>query len=187
MFFTMSEGTHSPVDIKKDEADRIDNMIDVVGKSFQGLTVACAKCHDHKFDPIPTADYYGLYGMLGSTRFSPQAVGNGKIKFNTIAAATKLKKEIKSLVAKEWAGPLEKDSIPVKLVHINSVVESAKEINVIADFREQDLQGWKADGLAFGTCTTLGEPIFSSSSKTLKALSSGFASSQQFGRGIWRA
>jgi hypothetical protein len=187
MFFTMSEGTHSPVDIKKDEADRIDNMIDVVGKSFQGLTVACAKCHDHKFDPIPTADYYGLYGMLGSTRFSPQAVGNGKIKFNTIAAATKLKKEIKSLVAKEWAGPLEKDSIPVKLVHINSVVESAKEINVIADFREQDLQGWKADGLAFGTCTTLGEPIFSSSTKTLKALSSGFASSQQFGRGIWGA
>ncbi|GAB3005315.1 PSD1 and planctomycete cytochrome C domain-containing protein [Cyclobacterium sediminis] len=187
LFLTMSEGTHSPVDIKKDEADRIDNMIDVVGKSFQGLTVACAKCHDHKFDPIPTADYYGLYGMLGSTRFSTLPVGNDKIKFNTVSKATELKQKIKSLVAKEWAGPLEKDSIPVRLVNFNSVENSAKEINVIADFRGQDLQGWKADGLAFGASTALGEPIFSSSTKTLQALSPGFASSQLFGRGIWGA
>ncbi|MDO6438969.1 PSD1 and planctomycete cytochrome C domain-containing protein [Cyclobacterium sp. 1_MG-2023] len=187
MFFTMSEGTHSPVDIKKDEADRIDNMIDVVGKSFQGLTVACAKCHDHKFDPIPTADYYGLYGMLGSTRFSPLPVGNGKIKFNTVSKAAELKRKIKSLVANEWTGPLEEDSIPVRLVNISSVPESAKDINIIADFRGLDFQGWKADGLAFGANTTLGEPIFSSSTSTLKALSPGFASSQQFGRGIWGA
>ncbi|AEL27563.1 protein of unknown function DUF1549 [Cyclobacterium marinum DSM 745] len=187
MFFTMSEGTHSPVDIKKDEADRIDNMIDVVGKSFQGLTVACAKCHDHKFDPIPTADYYGLYGMLGSTRFSPLPVGNAQIKFNTVSKATELKRKIKSLMAKEWAVPTDVDSIPVRFVNIKTVPESAKTVDVIADFRGLNLQGWKADGLAFGASTALGEPIFSSTSKTLKALSPGFASSQQFGRGIWGA
>ena len=71
VFYTMYEGTHSPVDVRKDESDRIDNMIDVTTKTFQGLTVACARCHDHKFDPILTKDYYALYGIMESSRFSP--------------------------------------------------------------------------------------------------------------------
>ncbi|MBM3726575.1 MAG: DUF1553 domain-containing protein [Acidobacteria bacterium] len=41
--------------------------LDVITKTFLGLTVGCAQCHDHKFDPIPTADYYSLYGVLAST------------------------------------------------------------------------------------------------------------------------
>ena len=44
----------------------IDDRIDVVTRGFLGLTGACARCHDHKFDPIPTADYYSLYGILAS-------------------------------------------------------------------------------------------------------------------------
>jgi hypothetical protein len=44
--------------------DIIDDRIDVVGRGMLGLTVACARCHDHKFDPIPTADYYSLYGVF---------------------------------------------------------------------------------------------------------------------------
>jgi hypothetical protein len=44
----------------------IDDRIDVIGRGFLGLTIACARCHDHKFDPIPTADYYSLAGILGS-------------------------------------------------------------------------------------------------------------------------
>jgi hypothetical protein len=47
--------------------DIIDDRIDVVTRSLMGLTVACARCHDHKFDPIPTADYYSLYGVFAST------------------------------------------------------------------------------------------------------------------------
>ena len=46
----------------------IDDRIDVVGKGFMGLTLACARCHDHKFDPIPTADYYSLHGVFASSR-----------------------------------------------------------------------------------------------------------------------
>ncbi len=48
--------------------DRIDDRIDVVTRGLQGLTVNCARCHDHKFDPIPTADYYALYGVFRSTQ-----------------------------------------------------------------------------------------------------------------------
>jgi hypothetical protein len=48
----------------------IDDTIDNLGKGILGLTIACARCHDHKFDPIPTADYYGLYGIFKSTNYA---------------------------------------------------------------------------------------------------------------------
>lgn len=47
--------------------DIIDDRIDVVTRGLQGLTVTCARCHDHKFDPLPTADYYSLYGIFASS------------------------------------------------------------------------------------------------------------------------
>lgn len=47
--------------------DIIDDRIDVVSRGLLGLTVGCARCHDHKFDPIPSADYYSLYGVFSST------------------------------------------------------------------------------------------------------------------------
>ncbi|MEZ6035684.1 MAG: PSD1 and planctomycete cytochrome C domain-containing protein [Planctomycetaceae bacterium] len=48
--------------------DIIDDRIDVVCRGTMALTVACARCHDHKYDPIPTADYYSLYGVFASCR-----------------------------------------------------------------------------------------------------------------------
>ncbi|WP_298864408.1 PSD1 and planctomycete cytochrome C domain-containing protein [uncultured Gimesia sp.] len=48
--------------------DIIDDQIDVVTRGLLGLTVACARCHDHKYDAIPTEDYYSLYATLGSSR-----------------------------------------------------------------------------------------------------------------------
>ncbi len=47
----------------------IDDTIDNVGKAMLGLSVACARCHDHKFDPIPSRDYYALYGIFESTKY----------------------------------------------------------------------------------------------------------------------
>jgi hypothetical protein len=48
--------------------EMVDDMINVTGQGLLGLTVACARCHDHKFDPIPTKDYYALAGIFGSTK-----------------------------------------------------------------------------------------------------------------------
>ncbi len=50
-----------------DQNEIIDDRIDVVSRGFLGLTVTCARCHDHKFDPIPTEDYYSLYGVFASS------------------------------------------------------------------------------------------------------------------------
>jgi cytochrome c553 len=59
--------------------DITDDRIDVVTRGFQGLTVSCARCHDHKFDPIPTQDYYSLYSIFASSKeespiISPRAI-----------------------------------------------------------------------------------------------------------------
>ena len=67
-FYVLGEGTHSPVDIREEQMRRIDNQLDVFSKTFLGLTLACARCHDHKFDPITAKDYYALAGYLVSSR-----------------------------------------------------------------------------------------------------------------------
>ena len=54
-----------------DYHDMIDDQIDVISRGLQGMTVSCARCHDHKYDDIPTADYYSLYGILASS-YEPQ-------------------------------------------------------------------------------------------------------------------
>lgn len=57
-------------DIEKDMHLTYEDVIDTVGKNFLGLTTGCARCHDHKYDPITAEDYYALYGIFSSTRFA---------------------------------------------------------------------------------------------------------------------
>lgn len=66
-FWYLGEALHAPVDSQADYATRIENQVDVVSKAFLGLTLACARCHDHKFDAISTKDYYALAGYLTSS------------------------------------------------------------------------------------------------------------------------
>ncbi len=58
--------------------DTIDDQIDVITRGLMGLTVTCARCHDHKFDPVPTADYYALYASIAPSKAPSQlpAIGN---------------------------------------------------------------------------------------------------------------
>ena len=54
-------------DKEQSRIDIVDDQLDTTGRAFLGLTVGCARCHDHKFDPIPTTDYYALAGIFRST------------------------------------------------------------------------------------------------------------------------
>ena len=89
-FWYMSEWVHSPVDIRKDETDRFDNAIDVMTKSFLGMTVSCARCHDHKFDAISTKDYYALYGYLQSSNYR-------QVRFESMVQNQKIAKQAEQL------------------------------------------------------------------------------------------
>jgi len=98
-FWWMGEAVHAPVDVVQDEADRIDNQIDVLGKTFLGVTVGCARCHDHKFDAISTKDYYALAGFLQSSRRDIRALyPEGTIK-SLVQQMTRLQMELSAEVA----------------------------------------------------------------------------------------
>lgn len=81
------------VDPAKARWDEIDAQIDVVGKAFLGLTISCARCHDHKFDAISQRDYYALAGIfysteLGKARVAPREPAEGE-RASEIANAEK--------------------------------------------------------------------------------------------------
>jgi len=59
-----------PNDLARARAEQWDDRVDTLTRSFLALTVSCARCHDHKFDPIPTQDYYSLTGVIAGTKDS---------------------------------------------------------------------------------------------------------------------
>ncbi len=67
-FLTLGAKVLAEQDKPKMVMDIVDEQIEVTSKAILGLTVACARCHDHKFDPIPTKDYYALAGIFKSTK-----------------------------------------------------------------------------------------------------------------------
>ena len=67
----------------------VDDAIDNLGKAFLGLSTGCARCHDHKFDPIPTRDYYGLAGILLSSRFAHGGLEHHQYLENFLALDSK--------------------------------------------------------------------------------------------------
>jgi mono/diheme cytochrome c family protein len=70
---------------------QIDDRIDVISRGLMGLTVSCARCHDHKYDPVPTADYYALYSVMNSCIVPPEFPIIGEAPDAAAAAAYKQK------------------------------------------------------------------------------------------------
>ncbi len=138
--FWFGEVLNSATDSVKSRADTVDNQLDVLSKTFLGLTVACARCHDHKFDPLPTRDYYSLAGILHSTDIR-EAVIDAPERAQAIAARHarigELNREIRSL----WkASP--KQAPRLELREGDTLFE---------DFEGPGYDGWTVSGQAFGT------------------------------------
>ncbi|MDF1798422.1 MAG: PSD1 and planctomycete cytochrome C domain-containing protein [Planctomycetota bacterium] len=98
-FWHLGESAHAPVDLEIDRADRTANQLDVFGKTFLGLTLACARCHDHKFDPIPTKDYYALAGYVQSASYR-------QVRFETLPLEEQLRAELDAVEASHGATAL---------------------------------------------------------------------------------
>lgn len=134
-FWYLNEATHAPTDVLANEADHMSNQIDVYSKAFIGLTVSCARCHDHKFDAISTADYYALTGYLHSTARTERSMDPGGKR----AAAASRQREI-----------LAKADASLKVTSPAPLSEKEAAPSLFADFESEDLPpGWSTVGEAF--------------------------------------
>jgi cytochrome c553 len=147
-FWFLGEEVHSPVDIRQDQADRFDNRIDVLGKAFLGLTIACARCHDHKFDAIGTKDYYALYGIVESSAYR-------QVRFDTLEHNQKIAAELDDLSersAKELAAALARSAETDVRPTLASTSASLPEgTQVVIDYATSRPEGWLPDDASFGT------------------------------------
>jgi len=103
-FFGLGAQYYKNSDAEKARADELDDRVDTLTRGFLGLTVSCARCHDHKYDPIPTQDYYSLAGVFQSCRLDDKPlVPDADVKaFEAAQASLKTAEEaVKTFVATE--------------------------------------------------------------------------------------
>jgi hypothetical protein len=92
----------SPVDSLDERVTFVDNQIDAVSKAFLGLTVSCARCHDHKFDPISQADWTALYGIFAAGRPAVLDAGSPERRTRNADRIRELKERLRSELAALW-------------------------------------------------------------------------------------
>jgi hypothetical protein len=100
--FRMVEHGYQPVDTVDEQVRNVDNQIDVVSKTFLGLTVSCARCHDHKFDAISQADFTAFYGIFASARPGQVTVDSPALLDQHRDRLTDLKQAIRAELAAQW-------------------------------------------------------------------------------------
>ncbi len=181
-FLMMAEGKHSPVDIKEEEKIMIDNMIDVTSKTFLGLTVACARCHDHKFDDIPTTDYYALYGIFESMRHHIVPASTTLEQTVCSDSIDALKNAIKGLLVSNITDR-DLGAKATQIAHHRTQDGPVPGHRMIGDFTGGSLDGWHSDGLAFGNRNQLGQPYLEDNGR-LTFPHRGFVSSRHYRPGL---
>ncbi len=92
----------APTDALDEQVRFTDNQIDVISKAFLGLTVSCARCHDHKFDPISQQDYYALYGIMVSSRPATVTLDTPERQNRHREELTALKEQLRASLADTW-------------------------------------------------------------------------------------
>lgn len=110
-------------DKEKVVADFVDEQLDVLGRTFLGLTVSCARCHDHKFDPITQADYYGLAGIFYSSHI---------FTFDGKSARTRKRLQRRATTTKAEETQIEPDA--------KQLAELQKQISALEEKHEKPLE-----------------------------------------------
>ncbi len=156
-FWFLGEWVHSPVDIRKDEAERFDNMIDVMSKTFLGLTVSCARCHDHKFDAISAADYYALSGFLQSSdyrqvRFESEQ-HNRSVAEKLAALDREFEAKLRSVIAEALAAAADRSAEESTRTDPATPATHAKRANdarLVVDYGSAEDADVMQDGVIYG-------------------------------------
>ncbi len=97
----------APTDALDERVRFTDDQINVFSKAFLGLTVSCARCHDHKFDPLSQRDYHALFSILGSTRPGRRAIETGERQNLHRQELLAMKPALREAIAADWLGSLD--------------------------------------------------------------------------------
>ena len=115
----------SPTVIKSIVADEWEERIDAIGRTFLGLSVACARCHDHKFDPIGADDYYALAGVLASSRLMDWYVVP-EAQATVVSNATNDVNKLEAVVAKLKQIKQPTDDDKTQITHLERQIDDIK-------------------------------------------------------------
>ncbi|HIL55027.1 MAG TPA: DUF1553 domain-containing protein [Verrucomicrobia bacterium] len=131
-FLAMGSMDLNERDKEKFQLDVIDDQIDVTGRAFMALTTGCARCHDHKFDPIPTTDYYAMAGIFKSTNtlsgYENRQGGGNKLNRNTLIS---LSNNRVTTVATKPIKPSQPSAREIKLQ--GQIAKLKKEVKSLTD------------------------------------------------------
>jgi hypothetical protein len=107
-FYRFGEVNHDDcIDLRSIGYDLVDNQIDTLSKAFQAMTVACARCHDHKLDAISMRDYHGLLGILRSARAVAHTIDTPDVNAGTMKEMREVKAAIRREIAEAWLQPVD--------------------------------------------------------------------------------
>ncbi|SVB25632.1 uncharacterized protein METZ01_LOCUS178486, partial [marine metagenome] len=135
----------APTDALDELVRTTENQIDVVSKAFLGLTVSCARCHNHKFDPISQEDYHAFYSIMTSCRPAMVNIDTSARQETNKAKLTGLKPRIRAALAEQWLA--ETGTISEQILQPSA--EWEKAIEGAKDFRNP-LHAWNQLRLAKG-------------------------------------
>jgi len=134
----MVEHGFQPVDPWEDRVKWTDNQIDVFSKAFQGLTVSCARCHDHKFDAIAQTDFYALFSAIAGARPTQRAIDFPEDLNRNRQELARLKDRIREVMAADWLRQAENLPASIEQPHLTGL---AWDLRKPSDFRQ-----WRGHG-----------------------------------------
>jgi hypothetical protein len=120
-FYRFGEVNHDDcIDLRQIGYDILDNQIDTLTKAFQATTIACARCHDHKLDAVSMRDYYGLLGILRSSRCVSHTIDSPEVNVLIQRSMRNTKAEIRHELAALWLSDTEPARIAKALAAVTN-------------------------------------------------------------------